>query len=152
MAYSTQADIQMAVGGAKRLLELADWDRDGVTDAAVIADVIAEADALIDSFAAKKFTVPFNPVPQMIRRCSADLAPLMCIRRRNLLSAEQQTRWDQWASTDDKNPGWLLLLSRGVVTPGTDPSPVQSSMVVDQVETALPTDRDTSRDKLSGYW
>ena len=59
MAYSTQADLESACGGAERLVQLADWDRDGIPDPPRIADAITKADALIDSFASKQFHVPF---------------------------------------------------------------------------------------------
>jgi phage gp36-like protein len=68
VAYSTQADVSNALGGDRRLVQTFDWDGDGIADAAVVTDCVAEADALIDSFASKRFHVPFNPVPEIIRR------------------------------------------------------------------------------------
>jgi phage gp36-like protein len=153
MAYSSQTDVQNALGGAKRLVEAFDWDRDTVADAAVIADCIAEADALIDSFASKRYTVPFSPVPETIRRTSAKLAILIGARRRGMMTDAQQTEWDQLAGTERGKEGWLYQLARGVVTPGGDPLPAGHSQLQDDAtDDELPDDRDVSREKLSGFW
>jgi hypothetical protein len=153
MAYSVQADVQNAIGGATRLVEEFDWDRDGTADPAALTDCIAEADAIIDSFAGKLYAVPFNPVPSIIRLTSARLAVLCSVRRRGMFSDAQQVQWDGIAGTETGKEGWLFRLSTGVVTPGGDPPPPKSiSMIVDQVDTAMPDDRDASRDKLGGYW
>jgi phage gp36-like protein len=53
MAYSTLQDLEDAVGGADRLLQLTDRDRDNATDAGVIARAQASADGWIDSFLRK---------------------------------------------------------------------------------------------------
>lgn len=154
MPYSVQADVQSAAGGLKKLKELADWDNDGAVDAAEVTSAIASADALIDSYASKRFTVPFNPVPATIKDCSARLARLKLARRRpGLWDQAMQDEWDELAGTDEKKPGWLLLLATGVVTPGGDPLPTKhTTMSVDSVETTLPSDRDVSRDKTGGFW
>jgi phage gp36-like protein len=133
------------------LVELADWDGDGIADR--IADAITKADALIDSFASKQFHVPFSPVPPIIAQHSATLAKLSLARRRGQLTHDELEEWDSITSTDTKKPGWLYLLARGVVTPGGDPLPLaHSTMVADTVETTLPGDRDAARDKLAGFW
>lgn len=153
MPYCAQDDVQHAAGGLKKLKELVDWDNDGTADAVEVTAAIANADALIDSFCAGRFSVPFNPVPSTIRRCSAELARIMLARDRNVMTDALQQRWEEIAGTDDRKPGWLLLLAKGVVTPGTDPQPAKhSTMAVDSVETTLPAERDTSRDKTSGFW
>ncbi len=153
MPYCVQADIQNAAGGAKKLLQLADWDNNNAIDPAVITDAIAAADALIDSFAAKRFSVPFNPVPEIIKRVSAELAMLSIARNRTGFTADMQKRWDELASTERGREGWLHQLATGVVTPGGDPLPAKhSTMAPDSVETTLPSERDVSRDKLGGFW
>jgi phage gp36-like protein len=153
MAYSTQADVQTAAGGAKRFLQLADWDNTNAIDAAVVTAAIAKADALIDSFASKRFTVPFNPVPEIIKQHSADLAKLIIVKRRGVLDDDQQREWDSIAGTETGKEGWLLKMAQGVVTPGGDPLPPKhSTMAVDSVDATLPDDRDISREKLGGYW
>lgn len=152
MAYSTQSDLQNAVGGPARLAQEFDWDRDGTADPVAMADCIAEADGIIDSFASKRYTT-FNPVPPIIVRTSARLAVLCSQRRRGMLSDQQQIEWDRIAGTETGKEGWLYRLSTGVVTPGGDPLPTQhGTMIVDEVEETMPCDRDASRDKLGGFW
>lgn len=152
MPYCVQADVQNAAGGEKRLKQLADWDNNAAIDAAVITDAIAAADALIDSFASKRFTVPFNPVPEIIKRTSAELAMLHIARNRGGLSDAMQKRWDELAGTERGREGWLYQLATGVVTPGGDPLPTKhGAMVVDSVETSLPSERGIARDKLGDF-
>lgn len=153
MPYSVQADVQNACGGLKRFKQAFDWDADGTADATQVTDCIAEADALIDSFASKRFTVPFNPVPEIIKRTSARLAVLVSARRRGPLTLSQQDEWDSIAGTEQGKEGWLYRLATGVVTPGGDPLPTgHSTMQNDTVSTEMPSDRDVSRDKLGGFW
>lgn len=153
MAYSVQADVQNACGGLKRLKQAFDWDNDGAVDVAALDDCIAEADALIDSFASKRFKVPFNPVPPIIKSVSARLAPLIAARRRGPLTEDQQREWNSIAGTETGNEGWLYRLATGVVTPGGDPLPTgHSTMANDSVSTEMPADRDVSRDALGGFW
>jgi len=153
MPYSLQADVEQAAGGAKRMIQIADWDSDGVADPVVIANAIAAADALIDSFASKRFTVPLNPVPPAIQRCSAELARIMIVRDRSMLTDDLQRRWEELAGTETGKEGWLYRLATGVVTPGGDPLPLKhGTMSADSVTTELPSDREESRCKLGGYW
>lgn len=49
MPYTTQQDLEHAAGGFDRLVQLADWDGDGVPDATVLADAQAGADGFIDA-------------------------------------------------------------------------------------------------------
>ena len=151
MGYSAQADVQNAVGGAKRLAQLADWNNNGNAGeiAAVVTDAIADADSLIDSYASKRFHVPFSPVPEVIKRTSAKLARLMLLRRRGQLTDDEKQEWDQIAG----EKGWLYQLATGVVTPGGDPlPPPHGTMSADVVEEDLPDERDASRDNLAGFW
>jgi len=144
LAYSVLADLQQQLGGAARLLQLLDWDGDGVIDP------IREADALIDSFASKHFTVPFNPVPDTIRTTSAQLA-IIIIRRRRMaqLSPADELRWEQLAGPN----GWLDRLAAGVVTPGGDPLPPKhGTMEPDGATTQMSGDRELAGCKTSGFW
>jgi len=150
VAYSSQTDVQNAVGGAKKLAQLTDWDNTGTgPNATVIADAIAEADSLIDSYASKRFHVPFSPVPEIIKRMSAKLARIILVKRRNQLTDDEKQEWDQIAG----EKGWLYQLATGVVTPGGDPlPPAHGTMAPDVVEDDLPEERDASRDNLAGFW
>ena len=65
----------------------------------------------------------------------------------------EETDWEKIAGTDERQPGWLLLLARGEVTPGSDPLPrAHGTLQNDSVETTMPADRDAAREKLAGFW
>lgn len=149
MAYSVQADLQNAIGGLDRLTQLCDWDGDGVIDAGVITAAVVKADSLIDSYASKNYTVPFNPVPVVITTTSADLALVILRRQRQMATHDDELRWEQIAGPE----GWLSHLARGIVTPGGDPLPLKhSTMAPDTVDSTVGGDRELSRGKLSGFW
>lgn len=81
MSYASITQIQLAAGGAQRLLDLADQvggvvlNNGTITDAnalAVIADAQVRADAWIDSFLRLRFSTPLAVVPPTIAQISAD--------------------------------------------------------------------------------
>ena len=68
MGYCTQAQVSNYVS-PDRLVQLADHDRDGTADPAVIAQAIAHATGTIDSYLQVKFVVPLTPpYPEEIER------------------------------------------------------------------------------------
>ena len=146
MAYSTQDDVQMAAGGEKKLLELSDIETEGEINAEVVAQAVADADAEIDSYARQRFSVPFNPVPAIVRQKSAEEAAFLLKQRRqgsfidDRDLAARQTRLD-----------WLRDLSRGLVTPGLAASPTKSEAVsASLVEPSSEASRGTRR-ALRGF-
>lgn len=144
MAYSTQADVQNAVGGAANLRSLTDFASAGAVDAAVVAAAIAEADALIDSYASKRFAVPIAAPPTAIKTLSARIAARF-LRRNRAMGLVQDIEEEK---SDRK---WLEALAMGGVLPGAEPLPAQGSIVTD---TAGPRDttKNVSRDRLKGWW
>lgn len=146
MAYATTADVQQAVGGAAVLTQLADFDGtlDSVAIAGVVDAAVAEADALIDTYASKRFKVPFASPSLAIRKLSARLAARFLRRDRR-----QPVPTD--ADDDETDRKWLDALARGLVSPGTDPFPQQSSVVVDAAHVRAST-KNVSRERLKGYW
>lgn len=73
MSYSTQANLVSRYGETE-LIQLTDRDNVGAIDAAVVSKAIADADALIDSYASAKYAVPLSPVPSTIERIACTLA------------------------------------------------------------------------------
>lgn len=73
MAYTTQTDVEKAAGGAPGLVELADYDDDGVVDAEVLEAAQEEADAWVDTLLRRQFgaDLPFDPVPKRIKHIAA---------------------------------------------------------------------------------
>lgn len=144
MAYATQADVQNAIGGAARLVAVADYDGNGVSDAGVVDAAIAEADALINSYASKRFAVPFATTPPTITSLSARLAARILRRNRSMVLASDV----EDEKTDRK---WLEGLAKGDVLPGVEPLPTKGSIVTDKAGQRDPP-RDVSREKTKGYW
>lgn len=144
MAYSLQADVEIAVGGNAKLVQLCDFDLDGLADAGVVTAAIAEADALIDSYASKRFAVPFATASTAIKALSARLAAR--ILRRNRTLALPQDADDELA--DRK---WLEALAKGDVLPGIEPLPAKGSIVTDKAEPRDST-KNVSRERTKGFW
>jgi phage gp36-like protein len=144
MAYSAQADVQIAAGGADRLVALADTDGNGAIDAGVVDAAIAEADTLINTFASKRFSVPFSPTPPAIAALSARMAVRILRRNRNTTIAAD-------VEIDKIDREWLSQLASGAVLPGVEPLPAKGSIVTD---TAQPRDttKNVSRERTKGFW
>lgn len=122
--YCTQDDILTRIDEAA-LIELTNADPDATTvDSAKIAQAIAEADSTIDSYAAKRYTVPFDPVPAYIKNLSMDIAVY------NLYTLKPTT-FEENASVKDKFTNaikFLVLLAKGEVTIGSIPEPSASPL------------------------
>src|SRR5690349_1322724 len=125
MAYSVQADVEIAVGGAARLVQLADYDGNGASDAGVVDAAIAEADALINSYASKRFAVPFAVAPSTIVRLSARMAARILRRNRQMVLASD-------VDEEKRDREWLEALAKGDVLPGVEPLPAKGSIVTDK--------------------
>ena len=81
MGYASQQDLEAKCRLAV-LVQLTDDARTGQVDAAKVTAAIAEADAIIDSYARTRYTTPFEPVPQRVRDLSVDLALYSLFSRR----------------------------------------------------------------------
>ena len=71
--YCSQADLAGQVMPSV-LVPLADDDRDGVADEAVLLAAIDSASDLVDGYCGPRYPVPFSPVPPIVRRLTTDLA------------------------------------------------------------------------------
>lgn len=140
MPYATSAQIQVAAGGAAKLVEIFDWDKDGVADAAVIADLQAKVDAWIDSFAGKRFAVPMASPSIALQQLSAE--EVVYRGKRGLVSEYDTDQHKERLS-------WLEAVAAGKVVP-CDPPPAPAS-TVRSAWVARDTD-DVSREKLKGAW
>lgn len=141
MAYASQTQIQHAAGGADRLVELADYDGDGIADADVIAAVQAAADGWIDSYAALRYAVPIEDPTDTLVQLAAEECVYRLRQRRALGATEQDERQHK-----DREQ-WLVHLSKGLVRP-SNPAPAKSDAVRSE---AVVNNRDVSRRNLEGY-
>lgn len=114
MAYSTQADLEEQISRAE-LVELTDDSGVGSVDTSALARAVADADAEIDSYCGGRYSVPFDPVPAIIRKISVDMAIYHLFSRRSVLKVpeERQKRYDNAIR-------FLRDVSRGLISLGAD--------------------------------
>jgi len=67
VSYTTVKEIEIAAGGPRGLIDLADFDKDGIADEVVIRQAQRDADAWIDGYARRLYSVPFDPVPSFVK-------------------------------------------------------------------------------------
>ena len=142
MAYCTQTDLEEQIANAD-LIDLSDDAGSGAVDTSVIARSIADADAEIDSYCGSRYTVPFSPVPVIIRKSSVDMAIYHLFSRRSVLkvSEERQKRYDSAIR-------FLKDVSRSLVNLGADaPATVNAENQVNIAGNA----RIFTREKMSGF-
>lgn len=73
MSYATQQDLTDRIG-ENEFTRLADRDNDGQPDSAVVAAVIADADALIDSYLGRRYKLPLKNSYPLLTAVAADIA------------------------------------------------------------------------------
>jgi phage gp36-like protein len=143
--YSTLIDVQNAAGGESNLIGLADYDEDGVADTAVVDDVIAKADAWIDSFVQRRHTVPVTPTPAVLNMYSADEAVWLLKQRKRQVSVEDR-------DGHEDRERWLIGIARGDWSLGVDPNPGKSTAVAGEAEDRIGDFTESSRDRAVGLW
>lgn len=104
--YATQADM---VGryGEDAVLLIADRDRDGVIDPAVVERALTDATGEINSYLRAKYRLPLASVPEDLRRVACDIAHYRLSDDATLLTEEKRQRYDDALA-------WLKDLARGV--------------------------------------
>lgn len=144
MAYASQTDVQLAAGGAERLVQLADYAASGSANPDVIASVLAEAEAIVNKSIQLRYAVPLaEPIPSIIRTLVAREAVwLMKLARDMVTEADLTAHTERMAVLKDIADGRMAL--------GASPTPLKSSHVVDRA--TGPDDlRPVSRDALKGF-
>lgn len=146
MAYVTQQDLEDAVG-AERLSQLTDFERTapGFINAARVTKACDAASSLIDSYAAKHYSVPFPTPSDVVKTMAIELAMYELIKKTSLGPTPEQI------SEQTIRLQWLKDLADHKVTPGTTPSPQAHTMTVDAAYDR-PTTKAVSREKTKGYW
>ncbi len=146
MGYSTIADVQVAAGGAKALLQLSDVDNTNAINVAAVESAIDEADGIIDSRLAGRYAVPLEPpVPSRIRALSAATAAFILKSRRHNMVTEvdlqlHSDRLDELRATGE-----------GEIAIGRHPEPLKSELLRYEA-TDRPSDKSISRNATKGFW
>ncbi len=142
MPYTTREDIEAAAGGLDRLVQMADWNGDGVPDDEAIAPAQLEADGLIDSYASRRYREPLrNPSPYLVRLAAKETVYQILIARGGSPTTLEHEQHEERVR-------WLEALARGDVRP-SEPLPPKSSAVKNRYQRSK---RAVSRDKSKGFW
>lgn len=144
MQYATSADLETAVGGAEKLVQLADWNKDRVADADRINTALTAASSEMNSYFAKQRLVPMAlPYPQSVIDCCARIA-----RYRMADSRGMQT--EDWRKGYEDDVLWLKGVADGSIKLDVDPQPTKASDRIDGFS-ERPGSKDVSRAKLNGF-
>jgi phage gp36-like protein len=146
MAYSTIASLIDAVGGAEKYVQLTDKNDIGVADDTVGAAAIVAADALIDSYAQKRYATPFAAASPVVVSLSTRLAAWELRRGKpgTTITLDE-------IELHKLDMAWLVSLSKGEVTPGVEPGANSSELLVDEAGERSSL-KSMSRDKTRGFW
>src|SRR5574343_1758427 len=114
MAYCTQTDIEKLIP----VLELAEITTEigDAPDTSVVEYCIAKADAEIDSYCSKQYSVPFSPVPARITALSVDIAIYHLYSRRSVAPDIRRIKYEDALT-------FLKDLAKGIASVGTTNDP-----------------------------
>ncbi len=125
MAYFTREDLVLAAGGDDALVQLTDWDHDGVPDENVIDQFTLLAEGILDSFAVK-YETPIARPNKAVRLHSSHQAIWLIADKRNTVT-------DNMERMRAIREHWYERLSLGLVAVSDAPRsslPVVESHVV----------------------
>lgn len=71
--YATMDDLKEQVPETT-LIQLTDTDGTGEPDDSRVTRALADAEAEINGYCGKRYTVPFSPVPDLVRKFTVDIA------------------------------------------------------------------------------
>lgn len=144
MAYSTQADILKRISSAE-LSQLTSEVED-VIDSAVVDEMIATADAEINSYVAVRYAVPVASPPAFIKACSVSIALYRLFERR---AARLGGINDAIKAGYDNAINTLKAVAAGKMSLGVDPPPAAST-TAKKVEFSA-DERIFTKDDLEGF-
>ena len=110
--YAAQADILEQLDG-DILIQLTDDADAGTVDADMVTRAIADADAEIDGYCGKRYSVPFSTVPAIVRKFSVDIAIYNLYARRKGAPDDRKQRSDNAVK-------FLANVAKGLISLGED--------------------------------
>jgi phage gp36-like protein len=143
MPYCTLTDIKKMIPEAV-VIQLTDDEGLGAVVESRVNEAIAQADAEIDSYCGTKYAVPFSAVPDIVKKCSVDLAIYNLYSRR--VEEIPGTRADRYKNAIRQLEG----IAKGLISIGEDPAPAGASDSGAEVNVSS-EDRIFTRDKLAGF-
>ena len=142
MAYSTITDIEELIP-ADDLIQITDDDDTGSIDSARVDAAILDADAEIDGYCGERYVLPFDPVPEIIKKLSVDISIYNLYSRREAAPEIRIERYKMAVKTLDK-------ISSGKVSLGADGPEGTGTSDAAELSPNNPG-RLFSRSKLSGW-
>jgi len=138
--YATQADILEQLD-EDTLIQLTDDADTGAVDDDMVTRAIADADAEIDGYCGKRYSVPFSTVPAIIRKFAVDIAIYNLYARRK---GAPEDRKDRYTSALK----FLAGVSKGIISLGEndpDSTPASNAPEIDD------EDRIFTRTTMEGF-
>jgi len=143
MSYCEQADLLQQIDEAM-LIQLTDDDNLGAVAEDVVARAIADADGEIDGYLGARHSVPLDPVPDIVRKCSADIAIYNLFSRRG---AAPELRAERYKGAVK----FLEHVAKGVISLGADdPEGSPPNTDAPEFHSSNP-DRIFNRNNLKGF-
>ena len=141
MPYCILDDISEQIP-EEELISLTDDANVGVIDTSITDRAVADADAEIDGYCGRQYSVPLDPVPGIIRKFSVDICIYNLFSRRQGAPEDRRTRYKDAIK-------FLENVAKGIVTLGVDdPDSTPSDTHAPQISSS---ERIFSRSKLKGY-
>ena len=144
MAYCTKTDIEKMLPSA----DVTDFTDDEGTGAQVstrVSEAIAQADAEIDSYCGGRYSVPFSSVPDIVKKCSVDIAIYNLYSRR--VETIPETRSERYKNAIRQLEG----IAKGIISIGEDPEPTASTGASYAECNKTESDRIFTRPKMRGF-
>lgn len=115
MAYCTQSDIEKCLE-PNALIYITDDAGSGTVDAAKVAEAVLKAGSEIDAYCQVKYSVPFSPVPDLVKSLAEDIAVYNLFARRGF----KENTADKAIMEKYKNAIALLRdIAKGLAAVGT---------------------------------
>lgn len=128
MSYCTKADL-LGLIPEETIIQLTDDHGAGAVDDDIIDQAIADADAEIDGYCGERYTLPFSPVPVIIKKASVDIAIYNLYGRRQGAPEDRTKRYDNAVKL-------LRDISAGKVTLGAS-APEETAQDTVEISTSL---------------
>lgn len=138
--YIVKADILKQITDAD-LIELTDDNNTGLVDDAIVDGAIINAEGEVDGYLAKRYATPVNPIPDIVKAFTVDVAIHRIYGRRQGAPEDIEKRYSNAIR-------FFRDVSKGVVTLGVKvPEPENSGSQVD----IQSDDRIFDRESMNGY-
>ncbi|MCK4786212.1 MAG: DUF1320 domain-containing protein [Desulfobacteraceae bacterium] len=139
MAYSTEEDITNLELTEAELIQLTDDAGTGEVDDVKVDAAILKADSEIDDYCRGRYSIPFNPVPDVVKFLSATIAAYWLYRRRDDVSPSMLDKYTKALAK-------LKAISNGAYSIDGVSEKTESSGIASTTEDVVQTFSRTKRD------